>query len=108
MPEFPHDITDLRLAPVALAVDAAIEMLGRLPLEKLAWQAESYRDITEITPDDRKRWLLAQIESQAETAGWELSVDDRGIRLTHREHTFVLGAPATFWAYLEGRANAPA
>jgi hypothetical protein len=105
MPELPHDIPDLRLAPVALAVDAVIEDLGRLSLEKLAWRVESYRDVTEITRDDRERWLLAQIKARVEMAGWELSVDDRGIRLRHREHTFVLGAPATFWAYLEGRAN---
>jgi hypothetical protein len=64
-----------------------------------------YRDVTEVTPDDRRRWLLAQIEARVDMAGWELAVDDRGIRLTHRGHTFVLGAPATFWAYLEGAGD---
>ena len=106
MPALPHDLTDLRLAPVALAVDAAIEELGRLPLEKLVWKLESYRDVPEITVDDRTRWLLAQIESRVDTANWDLSWDHRGIRLTHKEHTFVLGAPATFRAYVEGRAGA--
>ncbi len=106
MEGLPHDMTDLRLAPVALAVDAAIEDLGRLPLEKLAWQVESHRDVTEVTADDRRGWLLAQIESRVEKGKWELSFDDRGVRLTHGKHTFVLGAPATFTAYLEGRAGA--
>jgi hypothetical protein len=101
-------MTDLRLAPVALAVDAAIEELGQLPLEKLAWKVESYRDVTDITADDRMHWLLAQIESRVEMGHWELSFDDRGIRMTHKEHTLVLGAPATFRAYVEGRAAAKA
>lgn len=105
MAGLPHDITDLRLAPVALAVDATIEDLGRLPLEKLVWRVESYRDVSEITAEDRRRWLLAQIESLVDTGNWDLSFDDRGIRLTHKEHTLVLGAPATFSAYIEGRAG---
>jgi len=32
----PHDITDLYLAPVALAVDACIEELGNLDKDRLA------------------------------------------------------------------------
>ena len=103
MAAIPHDVTDLRLAPIALAVDAVIDELGRLPIDKLIWRLESHRDVPEITREDRERWLVAQVESRAEVANWELSIDDRGLRLTHREHSLVLGLPATLRSYLEGQ-----
>ena len=106
MAVLPHDITDLRLAPVVLAVDAAIADLGRFPVEELAEQVERYRDLSDVTPELRKHWLLSLIEARVETFQWKLSFDARGIRLTHKEHSVVLGTPATFSAYIEGRDNA--
>ena len=107
MAAIPHDITDLRLAPIALAVDAVIEELGRLPVGKLAWRPESHRDVSEITRADRECWLVAQIESRVEVGSWQLSVDDRGLRLTHKEHTLVLGIPAPVRSYVESGVGTP-
>lgn len=108
MAVLPHDITDLRLAPVTLAVDAAIEDLGRLSVDDLANRIERYRNISDITRENRMHWIIQEIEARAETFEWTLSFDDRGIRLTHKEHSFVLGTPATINAYIESRSSAHA
>ena len=43
----PHDVTDLYLAPVALAVDARIEELGQLDKDELVYEvAVSYTHLT--------------------------------------------------------------
>jgi hypothetical protein len=106
MAALPHDITDLRLAPVVLAVDAAIEKLGRLSVDELADQIERYRVVSQVTPEARRQWLLQELESGVDTFEWRLSSDERGIRLTHKEHTLVLGIPPTFTAYVEGGPSA--
>ena len=100
MAVLPHDLTDLRLAPVVLAVDARIEELGRLDADVLAAQIERFRDRSSATRDRREAWLLAEVASSGEGSGWALSLDDRGIRLTHDQHSFVLGMPSNFGVYL--------
>ncbi len=37
-----------------------------------------------------------------DTYEWELSIDPRGIRLTHNQNALVLGIPDSFRAYLSG------
>ena len=80
----PHDVTDLYLAPVVLAVDARIEQLGQLD----------------------KDGLLRTVTHLVDCHGWESSWDPRGLRLTHDAHTFVLGIPAVFHEYLEDSPGA--
>jgi hypothetical protein len=101
MPASPHDITDLYLAPVALAVDARIEELGRLDKEQFAYEVALESDTPDFTRDMREQALLRAVTHLIETHGWQFSWDPRGLRLTHDEHTFVLGSPAAFVHYLE-------
>jgi hypothetical protein len=105
MPASPHDITDLYLAPVALAVDARIEELGRLDKEQLAYEVALESDTPDFTRDMREDALIRSITHLTDTHGWTFSMDPRGLRLTHHEHTFVLGIPAVFTQYLEGNAK---
>jgi hypothetical protein len=97
----PHDITDLYLAPVALEVDARIEELGRLDKDRLDYEVALESDTPDFTPDMRKDGLIRTITHLIDTHNWTFSWDPRGLRLTHGEHTFVLGVPPVFTEYLQ-------
>jgi hypothetical protein len=102
MAERPHDVTDLYLAPVLLAVDARIEKLGKLDKDDLAYEVALESDIPDITRRMREEGLIATITHLTETHHWEFSWDPRGLRMTHGQHSFVLGIPTVFRDYLEG------
>jgi hypothetical protein len=102
----PHDITDLYLAPVALAVDARIEELGRLDEERLTYEVALESDTPDYTRSMREDALIRTITHLIDCHDWGFSWDPRGLRLTHDEHTFVLGVPAVLIDYLEGSPQA--
>ena len=99
----PHDIADLYLAPVALAVDARIEELGRLDQEALVYEVGLESDTPDFTRAMREDALIRTVTHLIDLHGWGFSWDPRGLRLTHDEHTFVLGIPAVFAGYLEDK-----
>jgi hypothetical protein len=101
----PHDITDLYLAPVVLAVDARIEELGRLDSEQLAYEVALESDTPDFSRDMREDALIRAVTHLVDTHDWSLSWDPRGLRLSHDTHTFVLGIPAVFGEYLQGHAT---
>jgi hypothetical protein len=102
----PHDIPDLYLAPVALAVDARIEELGHLAKDQLAYQVALESDEPDFTRQLREEALIRTITHLLDTHDWQFSWDPRGLRLTHEAHTFVLGIPAVFLGYLENSPKA--
>jgi hypothetical protein len=102
----PHDITDLYLAPVALAVDARIEELGRLDRERLTDEVALESDAPDFTRSMREAALIRTITHLVDVHDWAFSWDPRGLRLTHEAHTFVLGIPAVLVDYLEGSPEA--
>lgn len=102
----PHDIPDLYLAPVVLGVDARIEELGHLDKERLAYEVALESDEPDFTRDMREEGLIRTVTHLIDCHGWELRWDPRGLRLTHDEHTFVLGIPAVFLEFLEDRPGA--
>jgi hypothetical protein len=97
----PHDVADLYLAPVALAVDGRIEELGRLDKERLAYEVALESDSPDFTRAMREDALIRTVTHVIDLHDWELSWDPRGLRVTHDTHTFVLGVPAVFTEYLE-------
>jgi hypothetical protein len=102
MAVLPRDVTDLYLAPAVLAVDARIEELSELGPDELAFQIGLEGDHPDWTAGLREAGLLQAIEHFVETHDWELSLDRRGIRMTHEDRTLVLGIPDTFATYLSG------
>ena len=102
----PHDITDLYLAPVVLAVDAKIAELGRLDQQGLAYEVALESDSPDFTRVMREEALIRTITHMLDEHAWEFSWDERGLRLTHAAHTFVLGIPAVFRDYLAGAPRA--
>jgi hypothetical protein len=103
MPARPHDITDLYLAPVALAVDARIAELGRLDKEQLAYEVALESDSPDFTREMREEALIRTVTHLIDIHDWKASWDPRGLRLTHDSHTFVLGLPPIFVEYLQNK-----
>ena len=101
MADRPHDVTDLYLAPVLLAVDARIADLGKLDKDGLAYEVALESDSPDFTQHMREEALIRTITHLIDTHHWEFSWDPRGLRMTHDAHTFVLGVPAVFLDYLE-------
>ena len=101
MTTLPHDVSDLFLSPVALAVDARIEELGAMTASDLAFAVAARSDLSDWTPELRDTGLLRAVEHLIELHGWNLAWDPRGLRLSHGQHSFVLGVPANFRAYRE-------
>ncbi len=102
----PHDLSDLYLAPVVLAVDARIEQLGHLDRDALVYEVALESDEPDFTRAMREEALIRTVTHLLDCHGWELRWDPRGLRLTHNAHTFVLGIPAGLVEYLEGSPTA--
>ena len=100
MSDRPHDVTDLYLAPVLLAVDARIEELGRLDRARLAYEVALESDLPDISRQMREEALIRAITHLSDTHHWAFSWDPRGLRMTHDAHTFVLGLPAALLEFL--------
>jgi hypothetical protein len=96
----PHDVTDLYLAPVLLAVDARIEELGQLDRARLAYEVALESDLPDISRQMREEALIRAITHLTDTHHWAFSWDPRGLRMTHDAHTFVLGLPAVLLGFL--------
>jgi hypothetical protein len=99
MADRPHDVTDLYLAPVLLEVDARIEELGKLDRDRLVYEVALEADSPEFSLQMRQDALIRTITHLIDTHHWTFSWDPRGLRMTHEEHTFVLGIPAVFNDY---------
>ncbi len=106
MPTLPHDVSDLHLAPVVLALDARLDELGAHDLERLAVAVDLASNSLGLTRDQREAGLLEAVAHIIDCHGWTLTWDMRGIRLTHEKHSLVLGAPPTFADYLAGTSGA--
>jgi hypothetical protein len=100
MSDRPHDVTDLYLAPVLLAVDARLEELGQLDKRRLAYEVALESDLPDITRQMREEALMRAITHLTDTHHWTFSWDPRGLRMSHDAHTFVLGLPAALLDFL--------
>jgi hypothetical protein len=102
MATLPRDVSDLYLAPVVLQVDARLDELGRLSVSALSARVALDTNTNARTRDEREAALLAAVEHLVDVHGWTFAWDPRGLRLSHDEHSIVLGVPPTFAAYLAG------
>ncbi len=98
----PHDIDDLALAPVILAIDQRLDELGALTPHALLMRVAVESDRPDWTRAQRESGLLTTVGRFLELHTWALSWDARGLRLTHGGHTVVLGVPASLTAYING------
>jgi hypothetical protein len=101
MARTPHDIPDLYLAPVVLAVDARLAELCLLDAKELAVRVTMEANLPDHTLVFREAALLATVGYLIDTHGWSLTWDARGIRLARGLHSVVLGVPPTFRQYVD-------
>jgi hypothetical protein len=98
----PHDVVDLYLAPVALALDARIAELAELTPEELGYRAAVEANTSNWTPEMRDDGLLRAVTYLIELHGWQVSWHERGIKVSHEKHELVLGVPDSFSVYRRG------
>ncbi len=100
--QHPHDVTDLRLAPVALLVDARLEELSALDDAQLAEAILFGANQQPHTEPERGEALVAAATHLIDLAGWRAAWDPRGLRLVHHDHTLVLGVSRRLVNWVEG------
>ena len=71
MADRPHDVTDLYLAPVLLAIDTRIEELGKLDKDGLPTKSRLRATRAITTKQLRQEALITTITTLAETHHWE-------------------------------------
>ena len=98
----PHDVTDLYLAPVVLALDARIEELAALSVDELTAEVALTSNTADWTEELRSQGLLHSLSYLLDLHDWHLAWDPRGLRVTHAGRALVLGVPASFTAYVAG------
>lgn len=106
MTRHPHDVSDLYLAPVLLAVDARLDELGALSPAELGQRVAVESDQPARTREMREAGLLFTVSYFLDLHGWTLSWHPRGLRVAHGLNGVVLGVPTVFNAYVEGEVGA--
>jgi hypothetical protein len=97
----PHDLTDLYLAPVALELDRRLERLTGKSIDEIVIWIALDTDRQPSSPEERPVLAIRALEHLLDTHGWELRFDHRGLRLSHGDHSLVLGIPDSLKAYLD-------
>ena len=98
----PHDVTDLRLAPITLLVDARLEELSALDAAQLAEAILFGSNRQPHSEAERGEALVAAATHLIDLAGWQATWDPRGVRLTHDSHSLVLGVSRRLTDFVAG------
>ena len=102
MRNMPHDVSDLYLAPVVLSIDAKLDDLATMEPRALAQRVAVESNLPDWSREDRERALLESIQHFVDCRGWTVTWDPRGLRLSHAEHTLVLGVSTNLADYRSG------
>ncbi|MBX6748376.1 MAG: hypothetical protein IRY85_01695 [Micromonosporaceae bacterium] len=97
----PHDITDLYLAPVVLAIDAELEALRGKSYDDILMYVALATNREPRTRIEKRKYFIEAVTKFHELHGWEVTCHPRGLRLTHDGHQIVLGLPPAVYSYLE-------
>lgn len=100
MPERPHDVSDLYLAPVVLELDRRLDEFGDLSDDELELRVALATDRQPRNHSDRADLVLLSLTHLLDTHGWALSWAPRGLQVRHDDHTLVLGTPQNLRTYL--------
>jgi len=103
MPELPHDIDDIRLAPVALHVEDRLSELSRLSPEEMRLRVALDTNSGGSDREHRSAAMLATIARDLPLGAWEIDWHERGLLLQHGVHQLVLGVPRSVTSYVEGK-----
>lgn len=96
----PHDGSDLFLAPVALQIDARLDELATLDDEALKFRVALEGNVDLANADLVAEGVVNACTNGIDLHHWQASIDARGLRLTHDDHSLVLGMPANLHSLL--------
>ena len=99
----PHDRSDLLLAPVALDVDARIQELAAMDDEALRFRVALEGNIDVSDQAKVAEGVVEACTNGIDMHHWQASIDSRGLRLTHADHSLVLGLPESIRKVLDSR-----
>lgn len=97
----PHDITDLYLAPVVLAIDSELEALRGKSYDDIVMYVALATNREPRTRSEKRKYFIEAVTKFHDLHGWVVSCHPRGLRLTHDDHQIVLGLPLPVYSYLE-------
>jgi hypothetical protein len=100
MARAPHDLADLRLAPVALALDEQIEAYSAIDSAELLQRLSLETNREPRSADERRTCLIESLTRFIDLHGWKVSWDPRGLELRHGDHHLVLGVSEDLRAFL--------
>jgi hypothetical protein len=101
MSTLPHNVSDLRLAPVLLALEGRLDELAALTPGELADQVAIVGDTPRWTRELRETGLLSTISRPLDLHEWTLGWNPRGLQVSNGTHQVTLGIPKTFEGYLD-------
>lgn len=87
----PTDLTDLTLAPVALALSRRLAEVGALVPGEL-FRAIAASTDHEPVPGRRGELLIQMLRRDVDVREWKLDWSPSGLRMSHHDHELVLGA----------------
>ncbi len=96
----PHDLTDLYLSPLALELDHRLDEMEGLSQDEIEFRVALETDRQPRDRAERPPLLLLSLTHGLETHHWEVDWVSRGLRISHHDHTLVLGAPDSVRTYL--------
>lgn len=100
MPPAPRDYTDLFLAPVALQVDQRLEKFAGLDRDALHKRVVLETNHEAWNAGGRAQDVVDSVTYLLDMHGWRAGWDPRGLRLSHDDHSLVLGVPPNLTAYV--------
>ena len=101
----PSDRTDLFLAPVILELDRRLQVLGEVGERELDRIVGTAANVDTAVLAVREQALLHTVTQAIDLHGGEASWDERGLRVSHGDHSVVLGLPAVIAAYRASAAE---
>lgn len=97
----PHDAADLALAPVVLQLDREISLFSGLTQDEVVRRVALEADAQPRAFPARRQALLRALTHLVDLHGWTAAINDRGLRLSHRDHAVTLGFPKSLRTYLD-------
>lgn len=101
MPQLPHDLADLALAPLVLAVEDQLESWSGLDEAEMGLRIALETNREPRTADERRAAVLQALFRFVDPRGWQGSWSARGLRLQHELRVVTLGVPPNLRAWLE-------
>ena len=107
MTGLPHDLDDLRLAPVLLHLEDRLVELGALEGDDLRLRIAFDSDRPDWDEERRRSALMTSIVRDVEMGGWETTWEERGLGMRHGVHHVVLGLPRSLVDYIAAGSGSP-